>query len=403
MTPADDGRDTQQSFNFLLLYASAVSGGAVAYVPFLTILLPLRVTELNADFAMNTLAYAAFLGAITASVSNIGFGWLSDITKTRKPWITAGMVGSAIFMALMPFAQNSVSLIAMILGWQVFLNMMLAPLNAWAGDCVPNSQKGRLGGFLAFGPAIGALTSTLITFQSGAQGNERYWMVSILAVALISPVLLFGRPIEIPHLRVDTSFLVNQNKPEIARQTGMVRMWFARLCVQIAEASLFAFLLMWFRSHDATFHENQAATVFASTLTLAIVATLIIGRWSDRNKRPILPLALCAVGAAIGLLIMASARTIPWAIAGYAVFGLMGGIFLSLHTSQTLRVLPSARFRGRGLGIFNLTNTVPSLVMPWLILALVPVYGFGALFFVLACFTLLAGGLLVSMLRLERP
>jgi MFS family permease len=403
MTRADGGRDTKQSFRFLILYALAVSGGAVAYVPFLTILLPLRITELAPGSAMNTLAYAAFLGAITASLSNIGFGWLSDITKTRKPWIFLGMVVSSVLLALMPFAQNSVSLIAMILGWQVFLNMMLAPLNAWAGDCVPHSQKGLLGGFLAFGPAIGALSTTLITLQGGTEGVERYGLVSFLVLALVTPSLMFGRPAEIPDLKEDALPAPIQHKSAVTSHGSVIRMWFARLCVQIAEASLFAFLLMWFRSLNPSFHENQAATVFAGTLSVAIVATLIIGRWSDRHERPLLPLALCAFGAACGLLIMAGAPTIHWAIGGYAVFGLMGGIFLSLHTSQTLRVLPSARARGRDLGIFNLTNTVPSLVMPWLILALVPIYGFGALFFVLACLTLLAGGLLMTMLRLESP
>jgi hypothetical protein len=55
-----------------------------------------------------------------------------------------------------------------------------------------------------------------------------------------------------------------------------------------------------------------------------------------------------------------------------------------LHSGQTLRVLPTPRHRGRDLGIFNLTNTVPSLIMPWLTLALVPSFGFAGLFALLA-------------------
>jgi MFS family permease len=393
---------TRQSYRFLGLYALAISGGAVAYVPFLTILLPLRVTELNAGSAMNTLAYAAFFGAITASLSNIGFGWLSDITKSRQPWIIAGMVLSSSLLALMPLAQTSIALIAMIVCWQVFLNMMLAPLSAWAGDLVPNSQKGLLGGFLAFGPAIGAFSGTLITFQGGAEGAQRFWLVAVMAVALVTPVLVLGRPVAMPHL-AQTSLVadlqINSTRPNKA---VVMQMWLARLCVQIAEASLFAFLLMWFRSLDKGFGENQAATIFAVTLSMAIIATLLVGRWSDRHQKPILPLVACAFGASVGLMIMASAQSLQWAIGGYVVFGLMGGMFLSLHTSQTLAILPSAQFRGRDLGIFNLTNTVPSLVMPWLILALVPLYGFGALFVVLAGLALVAGALLVTIPRLNR-
>jgi cobalamin synthase len=67
------------------------------------------------------------------------------------------------------------------------------------------------------------------------------------------------------------------------------------------------------------------------------------------------------------------------AIASYTIFSLAASVFLSLHTGQTLWALPKPRHRGRDLGIFNLTNTAPSLAMPWLVLWLVPVFGFPAL------------------------
>ncbi|MFK9227165.1 hypothetical protein ACJEJD_24835, partial [Escherichia coli] len=61
-----------------------------------------------------------------------------------------------------------------------------------------------------------------------------------------------------------------------------------------------------------------------------------------------------------------------------------------------LRVLPRSDRRGRDLGLFNLTNTVPSLIMPWLTLALVPHFGFSGLFLFLSGLALLAGMLLMS-------
>ncbi len=53
------------------------------------------------------------------------------------------------------------------------------------------------------------------------------------------------------------------------------------------------------------------------------------------------------------------------------------------------------------MGIFNLTNTVPSLIMPGLTLALVPRYGFDLLFLLLAVLAMLASLLLFKMP--ERP
>ena len=97
---------------------------------------------------------------------------------------------------------------------------------------------------------------------------------------------------------------------------------------------------------------------------------------------------------------MAMAQSLAMAVAGYVLFGLAASVFLSLHTGQTLRVLPRARHRARDLGIFNLTNTVPSLIMPWLTLALVPLFGFSGLFWMLAGLAALAGLLLASISRI---
>ena len=43
---ADTPSQERQPLWFLLLLALAVAGGAVAYVPFLTVLLPVRISEL---------------------------------------------------------------------------------------------------------------------------------------------------------------------------------------------------------------------------------------------------------------------------------------------------------------------------------------------------------------------
>lgn len=75
-----------------MLYALASAGGAIAYVPFLTIWLPGRMTERAGAADAQTLGYVTFFSAITASAGGIGFGWLSDLTRNRRGWILAGLV-----------------------------------------------------------------------------------------------------------------------------------------------------------------------------------------------------------------------------------------------------------------------------------------------------------------------
>ena len=398
--PAPDApAAARQTTRFLCLYALAVAGGAVAYMPFLTILLPLQVSWLAGNSALTVLAQIAFAGAIAASLGNIGFGWASDRSGVRRPWIAAGLILSCALLPLMRFADGPVTLIAMIVLWQVCLNMMLGPLAAWAGDCVPDAQKGVLGGLIALAPALGALAGALVTLQGLASAGQRLALVAAMVAVLVAPVLIWGRPIAMPQLMAPPVSPQGDSAEPAAAHHAVLRMWLARLLVQVAEASLFAFLLLWFRSIRPDFHENDAASIFTAVLGTAVVLALLVGRWSDRADRPILPLALSAGTAALGLVIMAIAPSLAGAIVGYIIFGLASSVFLALHSSQTLRVLPQPRQRGRDLGYFNLTNTFPSLIMPWLTLALVPSYGFGALFLVLAGLAALACALLFTMQR----
>lgn len=392
MPAADPEGTLRQDLRFLMLYAAAAAGGAVAYVPFLTIILPLQAGGLAGDGALTLLAYAALAGAVTASIANILFGWASDRSGVRRPWIAGGLLLSSALMVAMPQASNGPMLIALIIAWQFALNMMLAPLGAWAGDYVPDGQKGLLGGLLAFAPALGAFAGIVVTFAPLGLDGQRHAAVAVMTLLLVGPLLLAGSPRPMPLLMAPAA-----TPRRLRLGPSANRMWLARLLVQIAEASLFAFMLLWFQSVEPGFGENRVAMIFTLVLAVAVPCTLVIGRWSDRAGRPFVPLAICAALVAAGLLAMAAATSLMAAIASYALFGLASSIFLALHSSQTLRVLPAPQHRGRDLGVFNLTNTVPSLVMPWLTLALVPDYGFGALFIVLAGLAGLAGLVLATM------
>jgi len=382
--PGETLETGRQSPRFLWLYALAWAGGAIAYVPFLTILLPIRITAVAGDENIRWLAFITFSGAIAASAGNILFGWLSDRSRSRRPWIATALVLNVGLLLAMTLVVAPLALLGLILLWQLALNMMLGPLSAWAGDCVPRSQMGLLGGLLAFAPGMGALAGVLITVPGLAGPNGRIALVGVLIVACVAPVLLFGRPLTVP-VAGDAAVPESESGggPDFARRP-FVAMWLARLLVQIAEAALFAFLLIYFRSIQPGISESFIARLFCLVLVAAVPVALTAGRWADRTQRPFFPLAIAAALAGSGLVVLSLSGGVDRAIGGYVVFGLATTVFLSLHSGQTLRVLPRARHRGRDLGVFNLTNTVPSLIMPWLTLALVPSFGFTGLFVLLA-------------------
>lgn len=371
----------RQSTRFLLLYALAWAGGTIAYMPLLTVLLPVRVAALAGEASVGWLAYLAFAGAIAASLANVACGWLSDLYGGRRLWIAAGMVITCALLPWFDHAATFAQLLGLLIAWQVSLNLMLAPMAALAGDCVPDAQKGTLGGMLAFAPAAGAAAGSLVTFPGIAGPEGRLIIVAVLVCLAVLPILLIGRPHLAPLPRHQQS-AAPPTAPD--RQHPVVRMWFARLLVQVSEAALFAFLYLWLRSLDPNFDDATTARLFLVVLAVGAPVALITGRWADRTQQPLRPLRITALLAASGLLVMALGPGVYVALAGYVLFTLATGVFLSLHSAQTLRVLRRSDRRGRDLGFFNLTNTVPSLVMPWLTLALVPQLGFAALFSALA-------------------
>ncbi|AUX70284.1 MFS transporter [Porphyrobacter sp. HT-58-2] len=394
--PAPENPPERQPRWFLILFALAAAGGAVGYVPLLTVLLPQRIADLQGGEDVAALAQVTFLGAVMASLANIVVGWLSDRSRVRRPWIAAGLIASNVLLIAVGEARSVSELIVLVMVWQVALNLMLSPLMAWAGDCFPDCQKGVLGGALALAPALGALAGSLVTYAGLVDPGARLGLVAVIVSVLVMPALVLGGGRVRPALMAPAFASLD---PLHIRDRVVLRMWIARLLVQVAEGGMFAFLLFWLRSLAPGYPENGAANIFSAVLVCAVPASLIAGRWSDRHSRPVAPLISAAVMCATGMLIMAAAQTLDFAIAGYVMFAIAAAIFLALHSSQTLRVLPAPQHRGRDLGLFNLTNTVPGMVMPWLTVLLVPSFGFGALFVLFACLSLASAALLAGFAR----
>src|SRR5471030_162563 len=83
-----------------VLGALGYAGCVVAYLPLLTLLLPLRIEQIAGEARFGVLATAMIAGAAMASVSGIVFGWLSDLSLERgggrRSWIAAGLVATIV-------------------------------------------------------------------------------------------------------------------------------------------------------------------------------------------------------------------------------------------------------------------------------------------------------------------
>lgn len=221
-------------------------------------------------------------------------------------------------------------------------------------------------------------------------------IIAAMTAALVLPLLLLGHPRRLPASPGGSGG--SEAKPPQLKSAA-VRMWVARLLMQIPGAALASYLYFWLRALDPAMADGEKTLLFAGGLSASIVAALFLGRWSDRHGRPFAVLSLISALTGLALAAMALADDPAIAKLAYVLFGISGATFLALHASQTLRVLRNPAQRGLGIGLFNLTNTAPSLVMPWIAISVVPGFGFGRLFLVLALLTLGAAALLATMPR----
>jgi len=390
------------SRGFVPLYTMAYCGLFVAFMPFVSILLQVKVSAIDPASRVALLGWAVLGGAVVASVANIAAGWLSDLrwrrTGSRRLPIAVGLLLLALAFAAIHGAGDRTTLLIAIAFWQVALNLMFAPMVAVMADEVPDVQKGRVSGLLGISHPIGMLSAAAVTAPLFPTEGARFAANVALACLLIVPFLLFAR-----ERGAGGGTGPSDAAPAMVVRSDLVRAWIARLAMQVAGNGLTAYAFFhfadrWRGSGDAA---GPVAQAMAIVTGVVVVATIIAGRWSDRagGRKPFLGGATALVIG--GLVGMAMAPGFVGAIVGYGVAQTGLSVFLALHSALAMQMLPFPGTRGRDLAILNLTNTLPACVPP-LLAALVPAgAGLGAVFMVLALVAGLGGGMALAI-RSER-
>ncbi len=381
---------------FILLVALANAGGVIAFLPLLSLLLPVRIAEIAGEARIGLFTATVIAGALAASISNIAFGWASDRAlargRGRRPWVVVGLALLALSFVAVALAQTPATIILAIILFQIAVNALLSPMFAIMADEVPGAQMGLAGGLIALGSplasAVGAVMIGLGIAGSGAQ------LGFVFAAVLICVV---------PLLRVPARHAEPESSRILPRLLGrdLAIAWAARLLVQIAGNVLSLYLVYYFISIDPDLSAAKQVGPIGQLMTIAYLLPLpvaiLLGRWSDRIGRRKPFLLTAAAIAAIGLFGLALAR--DWAIAApaFALYAMGSSVFLSIHSGFAMQLLPSAAHRGRDLGLINLTNTLPALLGPALAWALATPRDFGAVMLLLAALTLVGGGLVLGI------
>ena len=217
---------------FVPLYTLAYCGLFVAFMPFVSILLQVKVVAIDPVNRVALLGWTVLGGAVVASVANIAAGWLSDLhwrrSHSRRLPIAVGLVLLALAFVAIHRAGDRTALLVAIALWQVALNLMFAPMVAVMADEVPDAAKGRVSGLLGISHPIGMLSAAAVTAPLFPTEGARFAVNVALAAAMIVPFLLLGRE----------RGAGNEERPAAAAPVAVVRgdlirAWIARLAMQM--------------------------------------------------------------------------------------------------------------------------------------------------------------------------
>ncbi|WP_369270946.1 MFS transporter [Streptomyces sp. R11] len=365
------------------------------------------------DFAPGTgmsketlLAWVTGVGAVVSLVANPFFGALSDRTTARwgrrTPWVVAGAAGGALSLLLLAGAGG---LWAMAVGWclvQLTLNASFAAVTAAVPDRVPRLQRGVVGGWLGAAQILGAVVGTGLATAAGGIAAG-YAACAVFAVAGVLPYVLRYRDLKLAAADRPAwswSSFARGFWLSPRRHPDFGWAWLTRFLINLSNALVILYLLYYLR--DRLHHDDpeQGVLILTAVNSVTLVATVVVGgAWSDRvgRRKPFVMWSGVLMAAATGLL--AAWQTWPSAIVVAALLGLGLGVFMSVDFALMTDVLPTARDRGKDLGVINVANALPQVAAPVLAAPIVTHLGGYRMLYLVAAAAGLAGAVLVGRIR----
>jgi MFS family permease len=141
------------------------------------------------------------------------------------------------------------------------------------------------------------------------------------------------------------------------------------LLVQLGAAFVINYFFLYLLDrHPARDASRLIGGLAVLATILSFASALAAGYWSDRSGRRRPPMIAASLACAGGLMMMALDPTWPFQAAAFVLFhvGLMA--FLAVDSAMVTQLLSGSDRRGELLGLMNLTNTLPAIVVPALTL-----------------------------------
>jgi MFS family permease len=401
---------------WIALIALANLGMSLGYLAPLGVLLPNQVQAIAGSVhKVAALGLVTGIGAVVALIANPVAGALSDRTTSRfgrrRLWAMGGALAGAAALALLA-GQRTMA--GVIVGWclaQVGLNAMQAGLSASVPDRVPVPQRGMVSGWIGLPQTISAVLAVVLVADV-VTGNAGYLLIAVLVVACALPFVLTAH--DPPLSRSDRPPFAMRDfvrsfwlSPRQNRDFAWA--WLTRFVMNLGNSMAVLYLLYFLRDkvHYSRLFPGQTAEdgllILVSVYTVGVILTAVAGGViSDRIGRRKLPITVAGLVMAVPAVMLAFWPTWPVAIAAAALLGLGFGAHLSVDQALATQVLPSAKARGKDLGIINIASSGAQVLAPAIAAPLISEFGgYRTLYLAVAAITTL-GAVLVWKIRSVR-
>lgn len=388
----------------------------MGFMPLFILLLPRRVEMLSPDDAANWLSWFLLIGSIVAGLANLVAGSVGDhwVTKfgNRRGLIAIGaalLLPAYLWLAL---ADDFPGLLAAIIFYQIALNFAFSPLGALLTDHFPDAIKGRLGGLMITAHPASTLLILPIAWLFPEDDSWAFLFTGGVVVLCILPLIVFwrlGQQITGQPEGAASEAPVSSMTSAIDNSTYLTDFaiaWLSRLFIQTAAFFVFSYVFLYLTLMQEEQPEwrsiNASETLAAVTTPAAIVAiglALFAGFISDRwgSRRWPLLLFACLLGVAMALL--AGTVNLVWFLIGYGLMQAAQAAYLAVDMALFAQLVSGNARRGFLLGIMNLSNTLPSVIVPAITLVVFSdrkiASIFVAIFAVLALLAFVAGVIVI--------
>ena len=387
------------------------------YIATSSLFLPALIQYLDADNKITLVALFSSVGMVTAAISNMIAGYLSDRTKSRfgkrTPWLVSG---AFVFMLAMIFASMSTTIPLLLTSWalgQVALNFIVAPMVAWL-DLAPESGKGTASS--AYGGLGMALGNNAFTILAAVfLGQYRLGFIIFGIITFIGTLIAAFIVREPSNLEENISISTEKKKfsaKEILKvfpKWSIGRDYYLALIGKIfqgvgnfAVTGYLLYIMTDFLHKDTSSTQQSIQLINIIMLIFGVIMGFIAGPISDKFKVLKLPVGLSTILVGLGALSIFFLQNSTGMIIYAFMAGFGMGIWNSLDNLLNLKVIPDKERVGFFLGIYNLGNTATQAIAPIIAAFMISALGFSSIFIMSFVFSIIGGILILSIKSVSR-